>query len=374
MCMKNEGDRVMLQSLRAIAKLVIFGMVLTSVSQAGEFHDSLAGFASEIAKILKDEKQNQVAIAEFAGPPSPKTSTGPMIQQGLINELNELKIQVNQDAFVIAGGDFRVLQQKPDFLEVRITIRIETKSGKRLDEIVKDIGFKSNEDIVKLLAMNTNQSRIMNADRETVNKHLKKELKSPPVALEDSMVKTGKQSPYAVEILHRKAGNESAMHEFLVPVLQSGMAAVDVPSGNEYIIRLHNRSTYEAAITLTIDGVDLFQFHAPDGRRPTMCLVPAGKSMDVEGWPFGRGKAKAFLVGGFADAAANKVLKGSSSIGTITAAFHPAWQGPTPEEFAGTRSSQSNATGFGREFQQNQGVVERKIGPLFEAISLRYAK
>jgi hypothetical protein len=161
-----------------------------------------------------------------------------MIQQGLIDELNELKIQVNQDAFVIAGGDFRVLQQKPEFLEIRITIRIETKTGKRLDEIVKDIGFKSNEEIVKLLAMNTNQSRIMNADRETVNKHLKKELTSPPVALENSMVKTSKQSPYAVEILHRKAGNESARHELLVPVLQSEMAAVDVPSGNEYIIHL----------------------------------------------------------------------------------------------------------------------------------------
>lgn len=345
-----------------------------SFGQTNEFRNQIKDFARDIGKILKDEKQSQVAIAEFTGPPNQKTSTGPMIQQVLIEELTKLRVEVNENAFFFVGGNFFVLEQNNNLLEIRINLRIDSKAGKRIDEMVRDIGILGNDDIVKLLAMNTDQSNSFNADRETINKKLKIEINNPPIFLLDSQVKTTKQSPYGVELLSYRVGETEMKPKLLKPVIMGGKATVDIPQGSEYIVRLRNNSSNEAAILLTIDGVDLFQFYSSVNMRPSMLLVPAGKTIDLQGWPIGPTIFKAFLVGRFADGAANQVLKGNSSIGTITASFYPSWHGQPPDRFAGARASSQIATGLGKNIEQKTDLVSRTVGPLLEAVSIRYTK
>jgi hypothetical protein len=357
-----------------LAVLMCFGFIPQVFGQSGEIREKVTNFAKEIARLLKDEKQNQVAISEFTGPPTPKTSAGPMIQQILIEELGKLKVGINDDAFVFVGGNYFIVDNKAGALTVRIQMRVDTKSGKRIDEIVADIGFRGNDDLVKLLALNTDNTERLKSDRETVNEKLKEELKAPPLFIEATKVKTRSNSPYAIEILSRKAGSANAP-KTLTPLNKNGQATVEVQRGDEYVIKIHNQSNHEAAVSITIDGVDAFQFYTPESNRPNVFLVPSKAFREIKGWSRGTENVSAFLVGSFAEGAANKALKGSSTIGTITACFHPSWQGnKVPDEFAGGKDSGASATGLGRDIKEQSELVARTVGPLLEAVSIRYTK
>ena len=79
-------------------------------------------------------------------------------------------------------------------------------------------------------------------------------------------------------------------------------------------------------------------------------------------------------MGSFADSAAAKALKGSAKSARSPCASTPAGRDKPPPEYEGSRSSSPNATGFGRERSEKTKVVQRTIGPLVAAISIRYNK
>src|SRR5262249_28138789 len=66
-------------------------------------------------------------------------------------------------------------------------------------------------------------------------------------------------SPYAIEILVRKDGDRG--HALARAVdLKSGLAFVPIQRGEVYQVRLINDSDHDAAVTLTIDGLNMFTF------------------------------------------------------------------------------------------------------------------
>ena len=64
---------------------------------------------------------------------------------------------------------------------------------------------------------------------------------------------------------------------------------MEVKRDELYEIRLHNRSRLEAAVTLHIDGLDVFSFSTArdprtGGPRFTLLVIPARSSIVVKGW------------------------------------------------------------------------------------------
>src|SRR5262249_11918815 len=67
--------------------------------------EELRRFAAEVKKLLKDEGQDSIDVGEFTGPPTPKTSAGPGIQQLLIEQLNGSKVHVKEGAGLYIKGE-----------------------------------------------------------------------------------------------------------------------------------------------------------------------------------------------------------------------------------------------------------------------------
>ena len=147
---------------------------------------------------------------------------------------------------------------------IRLLATVRNKRGKKIDELSTDIGYRGNEDMVKLLAMNVDLSKHTKADREGQNAKLKRDLEKPPLYLPPggTQIKVSDASPFAVEVLTRRAGGPLKVQQ---PSGTKGQAFVEIKKGEEYVLRLHNTSKYEAAVSVTIDGVDAFQFFEPAG-------------------------------------------------------------------------------------------------------------
>jgi len=225
--------------------------------------------------------------------------------------------------------------------------------------------------------MNADLKKQSKAEPIDRNETLKAQKERPPVYTEKDEIKVGKDSPFAVKILAAKADSEDDAFEHRPGKVEKGHTKVSLHAGEEYRIELCNDSKHEIAATITIDGLDAFDFFEadkdnPDDRKPTSFLVGAGKTRIIKGWKVSTKEDKAFLVGSLGDSAAAKRLKPSDSIGTITVCIHPAWKdGETPPEYEGARDI---GTGVGRPIPEKTKVVPRKIGPLLEAISIRYSK
>ena len=129
-----------------------------------------------------------------------------------------------------------------------------------------------------------------------------------------------------------------------VPKDKEGKAFVGLKRGDVYKLRLHNADRIEAATSVTIDGVDAFEFYEPQKSRPTSFLIPPGGVREVKGWPRGTGSHNEFLVGSYSQSAAAKHLRSNAKLGTITVCFFPCWTGKTPpSEYGDARSTNENA-------------------------------
>jgi hypothetical protein len=362
--------------LPAVVAVVLLLVPAAALAPASEVRNKLVGATKELARLIKDENQTQVAIKEFTGPALPRTSAGPMIQTILLEELKKHNIQVNPNAFLFVGGEYFVLEEekvKSEDLTVRLLITLRNKKAKKLVELNIDIGYRGNDDLIKLLALNADLEKYPKADREGQNQQLRKQYDRPPLKLESTKIKVSPNSKYAVEVLTRPAGGGPL--KVLTPRGDKGQAYVEIKKGEEYVLRLYNNSAYEAAVSITIDGVDAFQFYEPAAARPGSYLIGPRQARQVNGWMRNTNEVNAFLVGSFIDSAAYQVLRGSKQIGTITVCFHPCWKGPKPPPgYEGARNLNPNATGLGRKIGEKSQVIKRTIGPLAAAVSIRYNK
>ncbi len=192
-------------------------------------------------------------------------------------------------------------------------------------------------------------------------KQLDKQLGTDPEAFISGNQTLGKKDgQFAVEILVRQGiGNSALPH---TPVAVSGQSFVKLSPGEEYIIRLHNKSAEETAVALTIDGLSMFTF-AEDGTGDSMILIPSGKSADIPGWYITSKKTDVFEVSNYAKSAAASKNLPAAGIGVITARFHVSQSAEGKGE---------EATKRGRQIDQDYKQERRSIGVNRAFITVRY--
>lgn len=225
------------------------------------------------------------------------------------------------------------------------------------------------EDIASLLGATTEiYAQDKHIDR---NRDYKKHLLDPRLYIDGSKCAPNEHCPYQIEIL---------VHGHPLPIrLHDGLGHVSIKHGDIYAVRIYNKSPYDAAVRLSVDGLNVFTFsqlRKHDGSpKYEFYIVPAHKTVTLKGWHRSNSTVDSFLVTDYAKSAA-ATIQHQHELGTITAVFSAAWpkggQKPHDEDFTGKGGGK--ATGFGPPVAQQVNEVHREVGRMRAAISLRYDK
>ncbi len=197
----------------------------------------------------------------------------------------------------------------------------------------------------------------------------------PQAVIEDGAVATVAKSPYSVQILLRKDGGQVA----LTPATREGLVWAKLAPGDVYEVKLSNRSEYDAAVDLTIDGLNLFAFG--EGRSEGRVLVRAKDAVVVKGWYRNDEVSNEFKVTKYADSPVASLIPQPHQVGTVTASFAAAWpkdNNPPPDEpnrgDRGETSEESLSTSKGDLVKQQYVEVHLLVGDVRDIVSIRYSR
>jgi hypothetical protein len=368
-------------SIVGIGIVVLAALALPAPARAAEsgLQKELDGFAQKLKGVMDENSADSIAVGEFTGPPFPPSSSGPGIQQLLIQSLKGQKVIVKEEAALFIKGEYFLIDDPKDKERDRYAIKLEatvrTKKGTKVGDFQAEI--RSNDDIAKLMGVTSDLGKKSEADQGDRAEKLKYDIDKPGVFIVGSKVKASKEALYTVEVLVHGAPRQADNVK--------GQAFVPIKRGEIYTVRVFNPGPHDAAVSLTIDGLDVFTFSEvknPKTGRPryTHYVVGPGKHLDIKGWHCNNEHSASFQVVDFKNSALAKasagtdakLLRASPAIGTLTVCFHFAWTGDRPP--AGAREGGGAATGFGPPVTFKLKEVKRTIGVLREVVTIRYRK
>ena len=168
------------------------------------------------------------------------------------------------------------------------------------------------------------------------------------------------------------------------PTDQKGLAFVPIQRGEAYAVRLYNLSTYDVAVDLRLDGLNMYYFGEKKDKKGSSALsyviVGANTYVEIRGWFVSLNDSDEFLIVPLKDSVVGKLNAGNpAEIGTITANFHRAWDrkaGRPSDEPANPNehSLSADATGRGQRFEEKYIEVDYAVGTFRGSVSARYTK
>jgi hypothetical protein len=361
---------------------------------------ALAQLAGGVGRHLDSRNETSVVVGEFTGP----GRAGPGIQEALIRALKGRRVDgkerpisaaekaplevrgsysLDDDPDARGDTDLKVLKLQAEF--------VLAKTGARQTELeMRPVRVRNSIDLAKLFAV-TATFHPLDLPPDRVKKVVEA-INSPTVHVEGTRVSARPGSPYAVEILTRPLAAKDQPGRPATPRKvcdKDGCEAfVDVKQGELYEVRIVNSSKHDVAVTLTIDGLDLFTFSEvrdPKTNQPLykhmIFSKPAPGRAEaagvIRGWHrvnSGKDAAFAFLVTEFGKGEASRLLKSSARVGTLVVTFAAAWSGDAdqPEDEKGNKSASETAKG--PPVETNLKEVTRQIGRVREVVSIRYSR
>jgi hypothetical protein len=332
--------------------------------------------AAKVARFLQSEQTDRVAVgAVKEGGQIPLASSGgPGIQQALCEELALAKVRVvDRDAasYVILGDYAPVRRAETGSVVLLLSFKLLDPQGAAVLEGDRDLtrGLYGDASISSLAGLN--YAPPVGGDRSARDAAIEKAVQHPATEATQATVRAERGSPYGVEV-HVKQGGRYVPQ----PVrTQDGRAFAPVDRGSSYGVALVNDSPHDALVTLTIDGINMFQFSRLPYRQ---VLVPARDRVLVRGWHVDNRTSEEFLVTSYAKSAAASV-RSTAGLGTITAAFSAAWAPDAPppsDEPPSPHEHSRDASGTGRGVKIGQTYVEevRRSGVVRACVTIRYAK
>lgn len=323
-----------------------------------------------------------VIMGEFTGPPELASSGGPGISMTLKTELEKLGVEVKRSARIAVKGEYKIVTDSASKLTVMAVLaRIVDRSGKELLELRSRGVF----DLTSIASV-TGTTMVVPPDaspkeREKAVDQALEGIQKP--AAKGTRVSASRTSPYSIEILvgpdPGTGPPDLSKYRARAPSFDGdGLAFLPIKKGEVYAVRVLNQSKHDAAVTLTVDGLNMFAFS--DTPSYEFFILAAGAEGVIPGWHRNNQTSDAFVVDDYAKSAAAEKLPNSSSIGTIHVSFKAAWpKGGTPpadegESAAGASARSGVATGRGPAVAAKYEEVIRDVGRLREAVAVRYDK
>lgn len=345
--------------------------LVTSIARAEDedaLDAELKALAGQIKSLVAKREGGAVAVNSFKGASRLRVSTGTEIQSKLAEFLKADGLTLNADnyRFEVSGTFVDFEDPRTKLLTVKIVARVTDSSADELGVFNRFV-FGS-EAVPRLLGLTVSTSP--NADAKGRSDAFKEALKKPGGEIDGTIVRAAAGQPYGIEIV-TPSGADYAPR---TPVKDSkGRLLVELKKSEIFAIQLHNSSPHEAAVKLTIDGINTFHFSQPDEKtkkKSEFWIVPANGKAIVYGWHIDNTKSEEFKVVDFPDSVASGLnIQPSETIGSITASFSAAWaddnQKPKDEP-------PSRAAGKGNEIGVDTEQVARFIGQTRSTITVRY--
>ncbi|MCA9075917.1 MAG: hypothetical protein KDA93_12840 [Planctomycetaceae bacterium] len=179
-------------------------------------------------------------------------------------------------------------------------------------------------------------------------------------------------SPYGVEILVESA---SGQLQPLTPFKDGNLIKVSLKQGDIYAVRVHNRSSFEAAADVLIDGLGRFSLADDVDQRDNRDIILPGSQRTVPGYYRTTELVDSFQIGEYSKSVAAQVLPNPTDVGTVTVTFAAAWkigENPPPNEPPVAKSLPPVGTVAGPPRKDPTVKVERNIGGIRAVVKLRY--
>jgi hypothetical protein len=335
-----------------------------------------------VSKILAKEDQKDIRIGKFTGDGDIPSHFGPEIQRILINEFKAKQINVSKEALIEIKGEYAPASQDPaepasNIMFIRINAKlVNTKTRLDLQNVsLTSRAVYGNEALAKAFAPTV--ALPPDADLGRRNAILKEKIEKPSAHIDGSKVKSGAESPYAVELLvvsDPKAPNPIAGRTARI---KDGCAFVDLKKNEYYRLRIHNQSDHDVAVKVSIDGLDQFVFSDPEfcekGKPKFTYMTVLKKSTgDIDGWFRNLSKVDSFVITEYAKSAVAELNAAQGEIGQICVQFHASWN--TDAEKPKDESGKDAATGRGPSIDTKLKPREPFVGALRDQVSIRYVK
>ena len=321
-------------------------------------------FAKQLADVLRqDFNTSEVSVGQFIGSPTLNISTGPSIVLAIRTQLEKHGIQVKRRAAYGLGGEIYPAKDHVGRVAARIKGSIYDGSQKtelKFDELITE---------PSAVAAIFGATVEIPANRNQVehSRTLASAIAEPRISVKHAKVSPSRTNPFSIEVV---VLDHTGRYKPRPAVEEDGFAYVDLRRGEEYGIKVSNNSSQETAVTVTIDGINCFEFG--NNKKLKHFIVAQHKSIVVPGWYRSLHRSDAFKITDYPESAAAKLGATTEQCGTITVAFSltqdPHRSSGHDEQFRG------KATGFGRQLTTDFKEVQRKIGQLITSISIRYEK
>jgi hypothetical protein len=185
-------------------------------------------------------------------------------------------------------------------------------------------------------------------------------------------IRPSPESPYGVEILVEAGPGQ---YRPLTPRSDGSLIRVDLRAGDIYAVRLHNRTDFDAAVEVLIDGLGRFTFADDPVQSNGRDLVRPRSDRTITGYYRDAQVVDSFQVGEHSKSLAAQSLSKSIEIGCVTCTFAAAWKpgDPVPPfEPDVAKSAAPLGTAKGPPRRDPTERVERLIGSIRAVVKVRY--
>lgn len=370
-----------------VSPLAIYSLtfLLISPGEIGatttEIREKMAKLAQEILKITKQEP---VAIGVFSPTGLPDSNSGPGLEAELKTALESLKAgSVLKTAKYEIKGDYAYAKTRnPEMGGIRVV---------KLNAVIIELEF--NEPIVKLpIEVQLDHTASIGAitqvtasippegSKQERQQEIDKKLVHPEAFIDPShpsRVKSNSRSPYAVEVLVKPLSEAGQQPTPRSASLVDGQAFVEISKDEIYELVVYNESSEEVAVSVTVDGIDMFHFaqerDANGNPAYNHLIFPPKQTGSIRGWYQKLAPPDnylSFLVTDYGKGAISKAGTPSrGQVGVVQFRF-----AKSRELNQGARAAPGLETGFGPPVSVNQQPVKREIEPPHEFLSIRYQR
>jgi hypothetical protein len=334
----------------------------------------LSEAARKIAGYLRP-RSDRVALGTFQcnSTEAPATNAGAGIYLILRRELEALAVRIDPEARFVVSGSYRPIvdaSSLPKQMAIKLEIRLALRGSARGFELAINRAVVDEATFAEMLGLTVALGPEGDETQRKEELQKQAEKKSPP-HVEKGWVFSTEKSPYGLELLVKRDGTYEPS-----PIrIEEGLAYVELKRDDVYAVRLINNSDHEAAVRLSIDGLELFSFSS--AKMATLILKPHTTGL-VKGWPRTFNKSNEFVLTEYAKSAVAQ-LKSTGAVGVVSAGFSAAWPKkgtpPADEPKKATRGSvPTDATGHGAPVEEKYVPIERTVGVLRSTVTIRYAK
>jgi hypothetical protein len=352
--------------------------------------------ADSAVAVMKEEDQSAIAIGDFVGPTGFDTNYGSGLRQLFIEEISALSAgSVRDKATLSMIGSFSYELQKidgEDLHVIGIEIQFKRSDGRTVGKLAKEVRdtpklIKDSELIAVLISPGA-ISLPVQQNRKQLNDKIFDATENKNFKPEEFRLRENKDSPFGMALLatgEKNAPKTAEEWEKISPralKVEKGFPIVAIESNEVYAVHLFNDTKHSVAVTLTIDGVDVFAFSEvrtggkfPAGKpKYSHYIIPPGGAI-IPGWHISNTNNKSFLVTEYGKGISSLLKVDPNKNGIITASFALAWEGDNvPEEEKGAKGrGVGNETGLGPDVKVNLKETKKNIGVVREIVNLRYS-